>query len=84
MDSSKGQQHETKNLARDVTWSHVTWSQKYTDFSVESKDGFVFKCHKYVLDQVMATVAAIYFFKQKTIQKNSVPSNNSFVSVSLR
>ena len=79
MDSSKGQNHETENLARDVTWS-----QKYSDFSVESKDGFVFKCHKYVLDQVMATVAAIYFFKQKTIQKNSVPSNNSFVSVSLR
>ena len=46
MDSSKGQQHETENLARDVTCSHVTWSQKYTDFSVESKDGIV-----YVLDQ---------------------------------
>ena len=65
MDSPKGQRHETENLARDVTWSHVTWSQKYTDFSVESKDGFVFKCHKYVLDQVMATDAAISLFSHK-------------------
>ena len=65
MDSSKGQQNETENLARDLTWSHMTWSQKYSDFSVESKDGFVFKCHKYVLDQVMATDAAISLFSHK-------------------
>ena len=65
MDSSKGQNHETENLAGDVAWSHVTWSQKYSDFSVESKDGFVFKCHKYVLDQVMATDAAISLFSHK-------------------
>jgi len=51
MDSSQGQHHETENLARDQDNFHVTWSQKYTDFSVESKDGFVFRCHKYVLDQ---------------------------------
>jgi len=46
MDSSKGQHQETENLARDVTWSLM-----YSDFYVESKDGFVFECHKYVLAQ---------------------------------
>ena len=65
MDSSKGQHHETEKLARNQDSFHVTWSQKYTDFSVESKDGFVFRCHKYVLDQVMATDAAISLFSHK-------------------
>ena len=70
MDSSKGQQNETENLARDLTWSHMTWSQKYSDFYVESKDGLVFKCHKYVLDQNCPYFEALLSYDYKETKES--------------
>ena len=70
MDSSKGQRNETEKLAGDVTWSHMTWSQKYSDFYVESKDGLVFKCHKYVLDQNCPYFEALLSYDYKETKES--------------